>query len=83
MTFGGEREGEREETLLEGLKLGGGDCAVWSSLAEWVGRGCNCDCVLSTAHAGTQYLGKSGRDGSVTNRTLVEVKVIGMKWVEF
>jgi hypothetical protein len=39
--------------------------------------------VLSTAHAGTEYLGKSGRDGSVTNRTLVEVKVIGMKWVEF
>jgi len=28
MTFGGEREGEREETLLEGLKLVGGLCCL-------------------------------------------------------
>jgi len=76
--------GRKRRDIVGGIETwGGGDCVVWSSLAEWVGRGCNCDCVLSTAHAGTEYLGKSGRDGSVTNRTLVEVKVIGMKWVEF
>jgi hypothetical protein len=69
MTFGGGREGEREETLLEGLKLGGGIVLFgvrWRSGWEGVAIAI---VVLSTAHAGTEYLGKSGRDGSVTNRT--------------